>query len=90
MLRDIVSGQVDADRSDYLLRDSLHCGVDYGRFDHLRLIECLTSWKDEDSGELVIGIKRDGIHSFEAMILARYQMNTQVYYHDSVEFMIII
>jgi hypothetical protein len=28
ILRDIVSGQVDADRSDYLLRDSLHCGVD--------------------------------------------------------------
>ena len=36
---------------------------------------------DEESGELVIGIKRDGIHSFEALILARYQMNTQVYYH---------
>lgn len=81
ILRDIVSGQVDADRSDYLLRDSLHCGVDYGRFDHRRLIECLTGWRDEDSGELVIGIKRDGIHSFEALILARYQMNTQVYYH---------
>ena len=81
ILRDIVSGQVDADRSDYLLRDSLHCGVDYGRFDHRRLIECLTGWQDGDSGELVIGIKRDGIHSFEALILARYQMNTQVYYH---------
>lgn len=81
ILRDIVSGQVDADRSDYLLRDSLHCGVDYGRFDHRRLIECLTGWRDDDSGELVIGIKRDGIHSFEALILARYQMNTQVYYH---------
>lgn len=81
ILRDIVSGQVDADRSDYLLRDSHHCGVDYGRFDHRRLIECLTGWQDEDSGELVIGIKRDGIHSFESLILARYQMNTQVYYH---------
>ena len=81
ILRDVVSGQVDADRSDYLLRDSLHCGVDYGRFDHRRLIECLTGWRDEESGELVIGIKRDGIHSFEALILARYQMNTQVYYH---------
>ena len=65
ILRDIVSGQVDADRSDYLLRDSLHCGVDYGKFDHRRLIECLTSWRDGNSGELVIGIKRDGIHSFE-------------------------
>lgn len=81
ILRDIVSGQVDADRSDYLLRDSHHCGVDYGRFDHRRLIECLTGWQDEETGELVIGIKRDGIHSFESLILARYQMNTQVYYH---------
>lgn len=81
ILRDIVSGQVDADRSDYLLRDSHHCGVDYGRFDHRRLIECLTVWRDDDGGELVIGIKRDGIHSFESLILARYQMSTQVYYH---------
>jgi hypothetical protein len=81
ILRDIVSGQVDADRSDYLLRDSHHCGVDYGRFDHRRMIECLTSWRDEETGELVIGIKRDGIHTFESLILARYQMNTQVYYH---------
>lgn len=81
ILRDIVSGQVDADRSDYLLRDSHHCGVDYGRFDHRRMIECLTSWRDDETGELVIGIKRDGIHTFESLILARYQMSTQVYYH---------
>ena len=81
ILRDIVSGEVDADRSDYLLRDSHHCGVDYGRFDHRRLIECLTGWQNEDTGELGIGINRDGIHSFESLILARYQMNTQVYYH---------
>jgi uncharacterized protein len=81
LLRDIVSGQVDADRSDYLLRDSLHCGVDYGRFDHRRLIECLTVWQDDDTGELSMGIQRDGIHSFESLILARYQMSTQVYYH---------
>ncbi len=81
LLRDIVSGQVDADRSDYLLRDSLHCGVDYGRFDHLRLIECLTCWQDEDSEQLTMAINRDGVHSFESLILARYQMNTQVYYH---------
>ena len=60
LLRDIVSGQVDADRSDYLLRDSHHCGVDYGRFDHLRLIECLTCWEDEDSNQLTMAIKHDG------------------------------
>lgn len=81
LLRDIVSGQIDADRTDYLLRDSHHCGVDYGKFDHRRLIECLTVWQNEETGELEMGIHRDGIHNFESLILARYQMNTQVYYH---------
>ncbi len=82
VLRDIVSGQVDADRTDYLRRDSHHCGVDYGLFDYRRMIECLTLREDpEGSGGLEIAIQRDGIHTFEALILARYQMNTQVYYH---------
>ncbi|MFC1758151.1 HD domain-containing protein [Planctomycetota bacterium] len=81
ILRDIISGQVDADRTDYLLRDSHHCGVDYGRFDYRRLIECLSVWQNEYSGELEMAIGADGIHSFESLILARHQMNTQVYYH---------
>jgi len=82
VLRDIVSGQVDADRTDYLLRDSHHCGVDYGLFDFRRMIECLTLRQDPVGlGGLEIAIHRDGIHTFEALILARYQMNTQVYYH---------
>lgn len=41
VLKDLVSGEMDADRSDYLLRDSLHCGVEYGRFDHPRMVQCL-------------------------------------------------
>jgi uncharacterized protein len=81
ILSEIVSGQIDADRTDYLLRDSHHCGVDYSRFDYRRLIECLTVWQDEPGGPLEMAIHRDGIHSFESLILARYQMNTQVYYH---------
>ncbi len=36
--RDIISGQMDADRMDYLLRDSLHAGVDYGKYDWRRLL----------------------------------------------------
>jgi uncharacterized protein len=80
VLRDLVSGEMDADRSDYLLRDSHHCGVDYGRFDHRRMIECLET-EEAPSGGLEIALHRDGIHTFEALIVARYQMNTQVYYH---------
>lgn len=82
VLRDVVSGQADADRTDYLLRDSHHCGVDYGVFDYRRMIECLTLWRHpEGAGGLEIALHRDGIHTFEALVLARYQMNTQVYYH---------
>jgi HD superfamily phosphohydrolase len=82
VLRDIISGQVDADRTDYLLRDSHHCGVDYGLFDYRRMIECLTLRPGTQGlGGLEIAIQRDGIHTFEGLLLARYQMNTQVYYH---------
>jgi len=80
VLNDLVSGEMDADRSDYLLRDSLHCGVEYGRFDYLRMIQCL-ELHEADGGALEIALNRDGLHTFEALILARYQMNTQVYFH---------
>jgi uncharacterized protein len=80
-LSQLVSGEMDTDRADYLLRDSLHCGVSYGLFDSARLIESITLVTDPDTGRLEIALRRGGEHTFEAMILARYQMNTQVYLH---------
>ena len=80
-LGQIVSGEVDVDRADYLLRDSLHCGVSYGLFDSAKLVESLTLVEDPDSGRLQLAFDRGGEHTFEALILARYQMNTQVYFH---------
>ena len=79
ILHDIISSQMDADRTDYLLRDSHYCGVDYGRFDHRRLVECLELKEDED--RLRLALERGGVHTFEALICARYQMFTQVYCH---------
>lgn len=79
ILRDLVAGEMDGDRSDYLIRDSLHCGVDYGRFEYKRLIESIEL--SDDGARLELALHRDGLHAFEALILARYQMNTQVYYH---------
>jgi len=78
-LRDLVSGEMDGDRADYLLRDSYHCGVDYERFDYRRMIECLDVI--EEQGALSIALDREGIHTYEALVLARYQMNLQVYMH---------
>ncbi len=80
ILRDLISGQMDADRTDYLIRDSYHCGVDYGRFDYRRLVECLDIYKD-DNGNIELALAQDGLLTFEALILARYQINSQVYYH---------
>lgn len=79
----IVGDAFGADRMDYLLRDSLHAGVAYGRFDHHRLIDTLRILPQELEGsqEPVLGVEDGGLHSAEALLLARYFMYTQVYFH---------
>lgn len=79
---DVVSGQLDADRADYLLRDSHHIGVAYGHYDLDRLIATLTVAYDE-TGSPVIAVEEDGDHAAEGLILARYMMFTQVYFHHT-------
>lgn len=80
LLRQIISGQFDADRIDYLIRDSHYCGVTYGIFDYQRLLETLRLSQDDEGG-LELAIERGGVHSLEALILARYFMFAQVYCH---------
>lgn len=82
ILKRLISGQFDADKMDYLNRDSLHCGVGYGNFDYLRLLETLRAQESAEGG-LELCLDRGGIHTLEAMILARYWMFTQVYYHKT-------
>lgn len=78
-LRGLLSGQIDADRCDYLLRDSLHCGVNYGRFDLERLLDSIMIV--DNDGIPDVAIHKGGLHAVEALILARYYMFSQVYYH---------
>jgi HD superfamily phosphohydrolase len=81
-LKEIFAGEVDADKLDYLYRDSLFTGVHYGRFDYQRLIQSLCLIEDpDDAGNLVMAIEYGGLHALEAMVLARYFMFTQVYFH---------
>ncbi len=79
LLHEIVSGDLDADRTDYLLRDSLYTGVAYGVFDHARLIQTLTI--AEGDGRPVLALEEGGLHAAEGLLLARYFMFTQVYFH---------
>lgn len=84
ILTDIVTGDaLGVDRIDYLLRDSLHAGVAYGRFDHHRLIETIRILPspEADVEFPMLGIEAGGIHSVEALLLARYFMFTQLYLH---------
>ncbi|RJQ48738.1 MAG: HD domain-containing protein [Nitrospiraceae bacterium] len=80
--KDLVSGQLDADRMDYLLRDSYHIGVHYGKYDLDRIISTVSISKVPED-EIKFTIDYDGIHAAEALILARYFMFTQVYFHKT-------
>jgi HD superfamily phosphohydrolase len=78
----IVGDAFGVDRMDYLLRDSHHAGVGYGKFDHFRLIDTIRILpKAGDTGEPTLGIDEGGLHSAEALLLARYFMYTQLYFH---------
>jgi uncharacterized protein len=123
ILSEIITGNsFGVDRIDYLLRDSAHSGVAYGKFDHFRLIDTLrilpravesaaTSQRRTPAGigapsagaavglqspveyghdpQLLgsepamptLGIEEGGLHSAEALLLARYFMYTQLYFH---------
>ena len=80
ILNQIVSGQLDADRMDYLLRDSYFTATSYGQFDLERILRTMRVRKTSE-GRKVIVVKYTGIHSVEDYIMARYQMYWQVYYH---------
>jgi hypothetical protein len=83
LLTEIVTGDAfGADRIDYLLRDSHHSGVAYGRFDHHRLLLTLRVLPSlEDEAFPTIGIEKGGIHAAEAMQQARFFMFSQLYFH---------
>ena len=80
---DLISGQLDADRMDYLIRDSLHSGVKYGHFDWQRLIHTIVALPQTDEGSARLGVMEGGWHAAEALLLARYFMFTQVYFHKT-------
>ena len=81
LLGQIVAGELDVDKMDYLHRDSLFCGVRYGTFDLARLVDTMLPLRDPESGEWGLGVEEGGVHALEALIMARYYMFTQVYFN---------
>jgi HD superfamily phosphohydrolase len=79
VLTQIVSSQLDADRFDYLQRDSHSTGADYGRFDWKWLIHNLNL----DCGNERFYLDRKAIAEAERYVFARYHMYRTVYFHKT-------
>jgi uncharacterized protein len=77
-LHQLVSGQLDMDRMDYLMRDSFFAGVAEGTIGTERIIKMLNVVDDQ----LVVEAK--GIYSIEKFLIARRLMYWQVYFHKTV------
>ena len=78
-LNEIIAGGLSADLMDYLSRDGLFTGVEYGKIDHHRLI---SSFEVVSNGHLAID--RSALYSFESMLISRYEMFKAVYFHKTV------
>ena len=76
---EIISGALSADMMDYLPRDGLFTGVEYGKIDYHRLI---SSFEVTTDGHLAIN--KSALYSLESMLISRYEMYKAVYFHKTV------
>ncbi|MBK7862084.1 MAG: HD domain-containing protein [Archangiaceae bacterium] len=81
LLRALVSGELDADRMDYLLRDSFFTGVNYGRYDFDWVVQNLNP--AEKDGRVYLALSKAAAFAFEDFLLSRYHMFLSVYYHHT-------
>ncbi len=79
LLHQLISGEIDCDRMDYLLRDSYFCGVNYGRFSLNWIIDNIN--KCIIDNKAFIAINERAVISFDDFLLGRYHMFIMVYFH---------
>jgi HD superfamily phosphohydrolase len=79
-LGQLVSSQLDVDRMDYLLRDSLMTGAKYGIFDLEWIIKSIEINEADDH----LYISAPGVYAVEDYLQARYYMYRQVYFHRTL------
>lgn len=79
LLSQLVSGELDCDRMDYLLRDSYFCGVSYGQYDLDWLLDNMHICIEDH--EAYLGINEKAVVTFDDFLLSRYHMFIMVYFH---------
>ncbi len=79
ILQQLISSELDADRMDYLRRDSFQAGVSYGQFDFEWLVSNLTSYIHK--GKCYLALQHRALYAFEDFLISRYHMFMMVYFH---------
>ena len=82
LLKQIISGEIDADRMDYLRRDAHFAGVTYGLFDLARLIGSLSCTPSPVG--LAMTLEQNALYTYEDFLMARFHMAMQVYFHKTL------
>jgi uncharacterized protein len=76
---EIIVGALSSDIMDYLPRDGLFTGAEYGKIDYHRIISSF-----EVVSNAHLAINRSALYSFESMLISRYEMFKAVYFHKTV------
>ncbi len=79
LLQQLISSELDADRMDYLRRDSWHAGVSYGQFDFDWLVGNLTCVVRK--GSCYLALQHRALYAFEDFLISRFHMFLMVYFH---------
>ena len=79
LLRQIISSEFDVDRMDYLYRDSLFCGVNYGLIDFIWLISHFDCHIEKN--QVFLAVAKEALYSLESLALGRQHMRLAVYFH---------
>jgi HD superfamily phosphohydrolase len=84
-LHTLISGTLDVDRMDYLLRDSLHTGTPYGVYDLDVLVHSLALHAADDAlgPSIVLALRSRAVSAFDDMLWGRYQLFAQVLNHKT-------
>ena len=79
LLSQIVSSELDADRMDYLERDSYFCGINYGKIDRDWISQNITMHIENYTAYLALN--RRALYAFDDFLISRHHMHLMVYFH---------
>ena len=81
LLSQLISSDLDADRLDYLVRDSYFTGARYGQIDVNWLVSHMGRYVDE-AGRVSLSLDRRALYAFDDFMIARFHMFVMVYFHQ--------